>query len=97
MLWQLGVVNTEYERQILRDIVTRKRNVGAHLALSLCHVRHRNERGRGRIRHIRVTYPRRLGTHCDIFKNRWGNILPPGIYHMLFNGEGIRTLKHLIY
>ena len=25
-----------------------------------------NERGRGRIRHIRVTYPRRLGTHCDI-------------------------------
>ena len=46
-----------------------------------------NERGRGRIRHIRVTYPRRLGTHCDILKNRWGNILPPGIYHMLFHGE----------
>ena len=46
-----------------------------------------NERGRGRMRRIRVAYPRLVGTHCDIFFNRWGNILPPGIYHVLFHGE----------
>ena len=26
-----------------------------------------NERGRGRMRRIRVTYHRLVGTHCDIF------------------------------
>ena len=28
-----------------------------------------NERGRRRMRRIRVTYPRLVGTHCDILKS----------------------------